>query len=641
MRSGLTGGSADVLPSAPRRARRHCLLAAILVFTGLASAVHADLLQTGGSRWVVLASTRDLDNAIGIANLYQHRFDDVRVAEASNGWLAVIAGPVSIARGAKAAREELWSAGGFPPDLFLSNGQSLRRTVWKQPTDRRIPTWSYKGGQPLVFSARGLEIEVSDVAEGNTRYPSITLRRAGRLLIKEVLKGSESFGDNMNAEVRLVWLDRTVAEPQIIFSSYWNGAHCCTVSKILTKVGNGWTSIEGATLDGGGYRLEDIDGDGSVELLSVDNSFLYAFAPYVFSSAPLIISKLDGDRLIDMRWNSAFRRYYRRELFGWEYRAKLEPEIWRKNGFLSAWLALKSVLGESDQAWTVVLENYDRSSDWPLTICDAPLKEGVCPEEATREVSFPEALRDHLARNGYLGPQVAKIEETSKPTEQPSPADNTSTPAAPEKGAASSAGTGFFISKQGHLVTNHHVIKGCSAIEVRRPGQLRLPANIVAVDPTNDLALLRVESDTGAYASVRVETRLGESVAVFGYPLSHVLASGGNFTVGNVTALAGLGNDTRFIQISAPVQPGNSGGPLVDSYGNVIGVVTSKLDALAALAVTGDIPQNVNFALRGASLYAFLLSYGISPVAGSNTQKLDAPELAERASSFSVAVTCE
>jgi hypothetical protein len=83
------------------------LLAAVVVLAGLASAVHADLLQTGRSRWVVLASTRDLDNAIGIANLYRHRFDDVRVAESSNGWLAVIAGPVSIARGAKAAREEL------------------------------------------------------------------------------------------------------------------------------------------------------------------------------------------------------------------------------------------------------------------------------------------------------------------------------------------------------------------------------------------------------------------------------------------------------------------------------------------------------------------------------------------------------
>ncbi|PND20732.1 hypothetical protein CN934_16775 [Ensifer sp. MMN_5] len=618
------------------------LVAAIVAFAGLASAVHADLLQTGRSRWVVLASTLDLDNAIGIANLYRHDFDDVRVAESSNGWLAVIAGPVSIAKGAKAARKELSTRGGFPDDLFLSNGESLTRTVWEPPKNIFIPTWSYKGGQPLIFTVGGMEVEVTDAVEGAVRHPRITLRKAGQILISEVLSGSELDADNMNAEVRSAWLDRTATEPQIIFSSYWYGAHCCTVTKILTRRGNDWTSIEGDTLDGSGYQLQDIDGDGSVEMLSADNSFLYAFAPYAFSSAPLVISKLAGNRMIDMRWEPAFRRYYRRDLFGWEYRAKLKPELWRENGFLGAWMALKSVLGESDQAWTVVLENYDRSNGWPLTVCDASLKDGACPDEAKREVSFPEALRDHLMRNGYSGPQVAKAEETSKPSEETSTpsAENALTPVAPER-SPSSAGTGFFVSKQGHLVTNHHVIKDCSAIEVRRPGQLNLPAAIVAVDRTNDLALLRVETGAGAYAPVRLETRLGEPVAVFGYPLSHVLASAGNFTLGNVTALAGLGNDTRFIQISAPVQPGNSGGPLLDTYGNVIGVVTSKLDVLAALVVTGDIPQNVNFALRGASLSAFLLSYGISSAPGSSAQKLDPPDLADRASSFSVAVTCE
>ena len=83
------------------------LLVMAMVSAALATAACADLLQTGGTRWVVLASTRDLDNAIGIASLYKRRFDDVRVAESSNGWLAVIAGPVSITRGAKAARAEL------------------------------------------------------------------------------------------------------------------------------------------------------------------------------------------------------------------------------------------------------------------------------------------------------------------------------------------------------------------------------------------------------------------------------------------------------------------------------------------------------------------------------------------------------
>ncbi|MFX4941208.1 serine protease, partial [Acinetobacter baumannii] len=92
-------------------------------------------------------------------------------------------------------------------------------------------------------------------------------------------------------------------------------------------------------------------------------------------------------------------------------------------------------------------------------------------------------------------------------------------------------------------------------------------------------------------AAVRMGVRLGEGVAVFGYPLSGMLSTSGNFTLGNVTALSGLGDDSRYFQISAPVQPGNSGGPLVDANGNLIGVVTSKLNALKVMVATnGDIP---------------------------------------------------
>lgn len=619
------------------------LLCAIVLIAAFTQAACADLLQTGQSRWVVLASAQDVDNVIGIAELYALRFDEVHVVEASNGWFAVIGGPVPIPKGIKAAREGLNTAADLPKDLFLSNGQNFARTVWSPPGKSDLPIWTYRGGKPLVIFEEGLEITVSESLEGNIRFPAIELKRDGKVLLKEIIKGSEFFGEKMNAEVQIAWLDRTAPTPQIIFSSYWNGAHCCTVTRILTNRGTEWVSVEAQTLDGGGYQLRDLDGNGDIELLSVDNSFFYKFASYAGSWAPLAISKLRGSQLVDQRWSSDFRRYYRRALFGWEFQAKLEPSLWRQNGFLGGWLALKSVLGESDQAWSVLLSKYDRSEAWPLTICDAAMQNGECPKEATRQVDFPEALRDHLRENGYLGPQANEAEEPPAPppsTVAVSTPVGAPAPITPKESPVISSGTGFFVSAQGHLVTNHHVIKGCTAIEVRRTNSLVREASVLAEDPTNDLALLRVEGDTGAYASVRVETRLGEAVAAFGYPLSQVLASGGNFTLGNVTALAGLRNDTRFIQISAPVQPGNSGGPLLDSYGNVIGVVTSKLDVLLALTATGDIPQNVNFALRGSSLYAFLITYGITPTVSSTDSKLDAPDLADRASSFSAAITC-
>jgi Trypsin-like peptidase domain len=87
--------------------------------------------------------------------------------------------------------------------------------------------------------------------------------------------------------------------------------------------------------------------------------------------------------------------------------------------------------------------------------------------------------------------------------------------------------------------------------------------------------------------------RTGDAIVALGYPLSGLLATGANVSVGNVSALAGLRDDSRYVQISAPIQPGNSGGPLLDASGHLAGIVTSKLNAIRALQVTGDIPQNV------------------------------------------------
>ena len=87
-------------------------------------------------------------------------------------------------------------------------------------------------------------------------------------------------------------------------------------------------------------------------------------------------------------------------------------------------------------------------------------------------------------------------------------------------------------------------------------------------------------------------------VIAYGYPLSGLLSSSGNVSTGLIAALAGLRDDVNQMQISAPVQPGNSGGPLVDVSGAVIGVAVSKLNALIVAKLTDDIPQNINFAIK-------------------------------------------
>lgn len=200
-----------------------------------------------------------------------------------------------------------------------------------------------------------------------------------------------------------------------------------------------------------------------------------------------------------------------------------------------------------------------------------------------------------------------------------------------------SAGTGFYVSERGHLLTNHHVVASCTDISVRQPGQSPLRARLVASDAANDLAVLATDFPQKAVPPLSIRARLGESVYVYGYPQSSILASTGNFTIGNVTAMAGSGDDTRKIQISAPVQQGNSGGPALDQYGNVIGVVQSKQVAFAS----GDVPQNVNFAIKSTIALNFLEANGVeAPITVRSADPLDGAALAEKARDFTVQVVC-
>jgi serine protease Do len=130
-------------------------------------------------------------------------------------------------------------------------------------------------------------------------------------------------------------------------------------------------------------------------------------------------------------------------------------------------------------------------------------------------------------------------------------------------------------------------------------------------------------------------------VEAFGYPLADILATSGNFSLGNTSALSGLGDDSRYLQISVPVQPGNSGGPLLDQHGNVVGMVSAKLNALKVMHRTeGDIPQNVNFALRASVAASFLQTNDIKFAIGESMQVMEPPDLAERAKAISVFVEC-
>jgi S1-C subfamily serine protease len=211
-----------------------------------------------------------------------------------------------------------------------------------------------------------------------------------------------------------------------------------------------------------------------------------------------------------------------------------------------------------------------------------------------------------------------------------------------EKGPTS--GTGFFVSRDGHVITNAHVVEACTnGVLVNSEGSQPNYARVMAQDRTNDLALLKTTMAPSRFAAFRTSVRLGEGVAVFGYPFAGVLSTSGNFTLGNITALAGLSDDSRHLQISAPVQGGNSGGPLLDESGNLVGIVVAKLNALRVMIATkGEVPQNVNFAIKAAVAATFLESNGVSPATGSASErKMDPADLADQAKAMSVFIVCD
>jgi len=134
----------------------------------------------------------------------------------------------------------------------------------------------------------------------------------------------------------------------------------------------------------------------------------------------------------------------------------------------------------------------------------------------------------------------------------------------------------------------------------------------------------------------------GDSVVTYGFPLTGLLSSGPTLTTGSVSALTGLRDTPLHLTISAPVQPGNSGGPLLDAQGHVIGVVVAKLNAAAvAQALGGDIPQNVNFAIKGDRAVEFLRAAGVDPtLADSGGADLGAARVGEIANPATAFLQC-
>jgi TPR repeat protein len=178
-----------------------------------------------------------------------------------------------------------------------------------------------------------------------------------------------------------------------------------------------------------------------------------------------------------------------------------------------------------------------------------------------------------------------------------------------------SSGTGVFISKDGLVITAAHVVKNALSIKVVTQQGVKT-ARIIKIDVSNDVALLKCE---GQFQAVPIKSssgiKLGQAVFTVGFPDIQLQGFSPKMTQGEISSLSGIQDDPRDWQISVPVQPGNSGGPLFDANGNVVGLVVGKLDALITAQATGALPEDINYAVKTAYILPLLDAYTSNLVA--------------------------
>ena len=197
-------------------------------------------------------------------------------------------------------------------------------------------------------------------------------------------------------------------------------------------------------------------------------------------------------------------------------------------------------------------------------------------------------------------------------------ADPTVTLTGPEHGKAWSTGTGFFISKNGHVLTNHHVVYGCASVRIDRDGESDLPLQLIREDTKRDLAILQ---ETGVVISplefrpLARRLRKGNSVLAIGYPLPGVLTTTPKPAPGIVSDVT----EDRF-QMTTPINPGNSGGPVFDESGLVIGIAVSGLTEA----------QGVTFAVKTGAAQQLAQSVGVELTFSDSTANLPFPDIEER-----------
>jgi hypothetical protein len=192
---------------------------------------------------------------------------------------------------------------------------------------------------------------------------------------------------------------------------------------------------------------------------------------------------------------------------------------------------------------------------------------------------------------------VGKITPTPTPTPTPKTDNN--------KIVAASSGTGFFVSRSGHIITNHHVAEECKTVKVSFKGK-EVKASVLAVDRHNDLAILKTNlTPSSVYSVSRKDAALLDDIVIAGFPLGKKISASIKTSKGSVTSLAGYGDNYSEFQIDAALNKGNSGGPIMNQKGNVIGVAVSAYGKEEGV-------ESFNFGIKASTLKTFAQSNSLT-----------------------------
>jgi len=268
----------------------------------------------------------------------------------------------------------------------------------------RFPTTEFAEG------AKSASVTVGNVTAGVSQVMRPDIDPNGEIPILNVIvdgkkvltiPGVGSGFDFIAAEASIVEMDPDNSYPEIYFSSYTGGAHCCNTIIIAEEVEGMWVGIPVGEFDGDGNYLEDADGDGLAEIVTVDNRFLYAFDCYACSAAPLTITTVRSGKLFDVSADPRYLPAHREWLA--QIESFIDPsEQWKSPGYLAGWVAAKIRVGESAEAWQQLSSNWNANADAGEEVCLTGQAIDECPAKSRVVLKFPERLRLFLEQTGYL-----------------------------------------------------------------------------------------------------------------------------------------------------------------------------------------------------------------------------------------------